>query len=429
MWEGGGTVPPELGIARRLIAREHAVHVIGDPTIDAGARAIGAGFTPWRDAPHVRSLRPEDALIRDWEITNPLAMFRAARDALLCGPTRAFAEETRAAIDAFAPDVLAADMVMIGATMAAQRSGVPVALLIPNLYPFPSAGRPMIGSGFMPAANVLGRARDAVMARVFTRLFDGGLAPVNEGRAAMGLPPLCHTFDQATSADVLLLLTSRAFDFPGPPLPANVRYVGAQLDDPVWADPWTPPWPAGDRRPLVLVGFSSTFQNQRVVLERVVAALGGLDVRGLVTVGPALDGLGSEAPVNVAVVASAPHAQVIPSASLVISHCGHGTTLKTLSHGVPLVCLPMGRDQVDNAARVVWHGAGVRLKPSASADAIRGAVATVIGEERYRRAAQSLAARLREERGATDRAVIELERLASRGLVAAAQSAEGACPP
>jgi MGT family glycosyltransferase len=414
MWEGGGTVPPELGIARRLIARGHAVHVLGDPTIEAGALQSGCGFTAWREAPHVRSLRPEDALVKDWEITNPLALFSAMRDAILCGPTGVFAQETAAAIASFAPDAVAADMVMIGSVMAAQASRLPVAVLIPNLYPFPAKGRPMIGSGFGPATNVVGRARDALMARVFRYLFDRGLGPVNDARRAMQLPPLAHTFDQATGADVMLLLTSEAFDYPGPPLPPHVRYVGAQLDDPTWAEPWTSPWPASDARPLVLVAFSSTFQNQRATLERVVLALGALDVRALVTTGPALDGLGSAAPANVAVVASAPHARIIPSASLVISHCGHGTTLKTLSHGVPLVCMPMGRDQVDNAARVAWHGAGMRIESSAPVDAIRRAVTTVLGDERYRRGAQALAARLRAESTTGDRAIAELEGLARR---------------
>src|SRR5262249_57931250 len=41
MWEGGGTVPPELGLARKLIARGHAVDVLGDPTIEAEAKQIG----------------------------------------------------------------------------------------------------------------------------------------------------------------------------------------------------------------------------------------------------------------------------------------------------------------------------------------------------------------------------------------------------
>ena len=51
MWEGGGTVPPELGLAQRLIRRDHELHVIGDPTIEPAARRVGATFTRWRDAP------------------------------------------------------------------------------------------------------------------------------------------------------------------------------------------------------------------------------------------------------------------------------------------------------------------------------------------------------------------------------------------
>src|SRR6185369_2696361 len=105
------------------------------------------------------------------------------------GPTGVFAQETAAAIASFAPDAVAADMVMIGSVMAAQASRLPVAVLIPNLYPFPAKGRPMIGSGFGPATNVVGRARDALMARVFRYLFDRGLGPVNDARRAMQLPP------------------------------------------------------------------------------------------------------------------------------------------------------------------------------------------------------------------------------------------------
>jgi len=301
--------------------------------------------------------------------------------------------------------------VLIGAMIAAEKAGVPQAVLTPNLYPFPSKGRPMIGSGALPAGGPIGCLRDTAMAVMFSRLFDSGLPPVNETRQSMGLPPLSHTFDQHARADLMLLLTSEAFDFPGPPLPANVLYVGPQLDDPIWADPWVSPWSTDDRRPLVLVGFSSTFQNQLAVLKRVAQAFSGLPMRGLITAGPALVGHTVTAPDNVAVVASAPHAAVIPQASAVVSHCGHGTALKALSHGVPLLCLPMGRDQVDNAARIVWHGAGIRLKPSASTPAIKEALQQLISDHRYRNGARALAGRIRNE-SSRDRAVEELERLA-----------------
>ena len=71
----------------------------------------------------------------------------------------------------------------------------------------------------------------------------------------------------------------------------------------------------------------------------------------------------------------------------------------------------MGRDQPDNAARVVAAGAGVALKPSAKVAAIRAAVADVLATPSYTAAARRLAATIAAE-GATDRAVAELEALA-----------------
>ena len=60
-------------------------------------------------------------------------------------------------------------------------------------------------------------------------------------------------------------------------------------------------------------------------------------------------------------------------AALVVTHCGHGTVMRALSHGRPMLCLPMGRDQNDNAARVVARGAGLRLGADAAPPAIRSA--------------------------------------------------------
>jgi UDP:flavonoid glycosyltransferase YjiC (YdhE family) len=113
------------------------------------------------------------------------------------------------------------------------------------------------------------------------------------------------------------------------------------------------------------------------------------------------------------VVSSAPHGQILPHAAVLVTHCGHGTTLKALSKGVPILCMPMGRDQGDNAARVVWHGAGIRLKPTAPASAIAAALQKLLGDDRYRRAASALRERLAAD-SKDDRAVKELERLVPR---------------
>src|SRR5918992_1613963 len=61
LWDGSGTVPPELSLARALIERGHRVTVLADPTIEPEAIAAGADFRPWRGAPPPRPRRPPDA--------------------------------------------------------------------------------------------------------------------------------------------------------------------------------------------------------------------------------------------------------------------------------------------------------------------------------------------------------------------------------
>ena len=116
--------------------------------------------------------------------------------------------------------------------------------------------------------------------------------------------------------------------------------------------------------PLVLVAMSSTFQDQIGSLQRVIDALAALPVCALVTTGPALDVAALRPASNVTVVASAPHRQVLRHTAMVITHGGHGTVVKALAAGVPMVLLPHGRDQTDTAVRVSGRGAGVMLKRS-----------------------------------------------------------------
>jgi MGT family glycosyltransferase len=402
MWEGGGTLPPELGVARRLIARGHAVHVLGDHTVIEQAVAAGCSFSPWRRAPHRTSLDPAQDPIKDWETNNPLAMIRRVRDRFIAGPAGDYAADTADAIASVRPDAVVPDFLLFGAIIAAQAAELPVAPLVPQIWALPSKGAPAFGAGFPLATGVLGRSRDAMMQRVVNRLFDRALPTLNAARHANGLAPLRSFYDQVLDTDAILVLSSATFDFASPFVPTNVSYVGPVLDDPGWAQPWQQPWPASNRDPLVLVGFSSTFQDQVPLLRRVVDALSELPVRAVVTVGQMIDAAELRATDNVAVVRSAPHEPILREASLTITHAGHGTVMKSLAAGVPMVCIPMGRDQNDNAARVVHHGAGVRLSTRASTGRIARAVHDVLAQPRYRIAAQRLATAIADESGEID---------------------------
>jgi UDP:flavonoid glycosyltransferase YjiC (YdhE family) len=94
----------------------------------------------------------------------------------------------------------------------------------------------------------------------------------------------------------------------------------------------------------------------------------------------------------------------------VITHGGHGTLMKALAAGVPVLVLPMGRDQLDNAARLTARGAGLRLRPSAKPGDIAAAVRTLLQDPTHGEAAKRMSRRLRSETE-RDRAVEELEGL------------------
>lgn len=402
MWEGGGTVPPQLGLAARLTAAGHLVHVLGDPTIGARADALGLGFTAWVQPPHRTNLEPDDDVFKDWEAANPLVMLRNARDRFMAGPAAAFADETAAVVDAFAPDLVLADGMILGSMIGAQGRGVPVAAVMPNIWMLPTPGVTPVGPGFQPAKTVLGRARDSIVRRVATRIFDGGLPALNAARSAHGLEPIDHLWDQVLACDRIFLLASRHFDAAAAHVPEHAAYLGPILDDPSWAEPFSYDWPEPDR-PLVLVGLSSTFQDQVPLLRRVVAALSSLPVRAVITLGQMVDpdDVTSTSP-HVQVVPSAPHGELLEQAKVVVSHCGHGTTMKALASSTPMVCIPMGRDQNDMAARVVDLGAGVRLSADDSVAAIAGAVGDMLRTGSHATAAGLMAGLLATEQRSVD---------------------------
>ena len=136
-----------------------------------------------------------------------------------------------------------------------------------------------------------------------------------------------------------------------------------------------------------------------------------VDCHALVTTGQGLRSHPlSRVPDNVYAVESVPHGAVLPHVQLVISHGGHGTVVRSLAAAVPVMVVPISRDQPDNAVRVVHHGAGLKMSkrssPNKFADAIRRALAD--GEMRAR--AAELAERMSPDVGAP-KAIEALEAL------------------
>ncbi|MCP2372442.1 MGT family glycosyltransferase [Agromyces terreus] len=393
VWDGGGATPPNLGIARLLVDRGHEVVVYGDPTLADAIAATGAEHRIWPTAPQRMSTALDDDVLKDWECRTQLAALTRVRDRLMTGPAARFAADVAAALDAEPFDAVLADGLLLGALVGAEARGIPTAALVGSVYLQPSRTRPPFGLGLAPAHNALGRARDRAAYALMTAAAGAGMGPVNAARAEHGLAPVRNPREQWDRADRVLVLTGSAFDDPPPDAP-NTRYVGPVLEDiPAEGSIELPP---GDA-PLVVVGLSSSYMKQADLLNRISRALASLPVRAVITTGPAIDPDEIPTSKNVVVVQSASHAELIPKAALVITHAGHGTLIKALTAGVPALCIPLGRDQPENAARAARHGVAGVLPKGADADAIATAVLDMLLEPSYRDAAVDLGGRIRAE--------------------------------
>ena len=168
----------------------------------------------------------------------------------------------------------------------------------------------------------------------------------------------------------------------------NVRQVGPVA-----------PWAAREPGEPVVVLSLSTFGFPRMAetLQKLVDATAGLDARVLVSTGPAVDPAAIRARPGVEVHRWLPHADVLPRASLLVSHGGHGSAMTALAHDVPLLVLPMDRltDQPAVGRSVEAAGAGRMLRRGASVDEVRTAMAGLLADGPHRAAAARLGAAVR----------------------------------
>ncbi len=389
-WEGGGNVTPAIEVARKMVARGHRVRFMSEECNRHEAEAVGAAFIPWRRTLNRQTRTRESQTFRDWAAATPQEGLIGIICEVWAGPALLYAQDVIEELRREPADLVVTNELLFGVMAGCESIGQRFVNLCPNISLTPLPGIPPLGPGLQPARNEEERALHAEIARGSVEMFDSGLPALNAARAELGLEPLEHLLDQLWRADANLLATSRAFDFPADSLPAHTRYVGPQIGDPAWARPWNSPWPSSDRRPLVSVGFSTTFQNHAAVLQKVIDALAHLPVRVLVTLGGSINTDELRASDNCVLVESAPHSAVMREAALVVTHGGHGTTMRALLNRLPMLVIPHGRDQNDNAVRVTERGAGLSLMPDASVENIRAACERLLGDPSFRAAARRL---------------------------------------
>lgn len=352
-WAGGGNVPPLTVLAGTLAGQGHRVRVLGPRGMAARFSGAGIAFQAHRSADEWTDGHPID-----WSGPPPT---EAQRMAYL----RGMAEDVLAECDREPADALVVDYMQSDALAAAEATSLPFAAFVHTLY-----------------ARVAAADRSPMAAFA-------DLDRINSLRETLGVAPLSRVTRALDRAARVLVATVPALDRPLVPLPANVRYVGPLIEPPGPDHAWAPPEPAD--LPLVVVSLSTTPMGEVPVLQRIVDALADEPLRVLVTVGDHVPAAALRPAPNSVVSGYVRHSAVLPHAKLVVSHAGLGTVSAALSFGLPMVCVPLGREQPANAEAVEAVGAGRWLHRDAGLEELREVVRDVVSGEQYRRAAGSAA--------------------------------------
>ena len=379
---------PMLALGTALVARGHEVHLETWKRWRGHAEAAGMRFAA---APEYQVFpTPETKHVQPYA-----AAVRAAR-------------ETGEVVAEIRPDIAVADIMTPAAALAAELAGVPVGTLVPHVLPKMAPGFPIYSIGARLPRTRLGSALwRRAGERFVTPALELGREQFNESRRRLGLAPVpwVHT---GLSRECTLVATLAVLEYPRE-WPPWAKVVGPLM----WEPPGERVDPPPGEGPVVLVAPSTAHDGGHRLLRAALAGLAREPVRVIASSNGREPDPPVEVPANGVLVPWLSYAKTMPACDVVVCHGGHGTLMRALTNGCPVVVCPAAGDMAENASRVDWAGVGVRLPwRFATPRGVRAAVGRVLREPRIRERADEVARRAAGH-DARARAVDELEAWAS----------------
>jgi UDP:flavonoid glycosyltransferase YjiC (YdhE family) len=384
---------PMIALGRALAARGH------DVTLQTWER--------WRDCVEAEGLTfaaaPEYAAFPNGGAgSQPLDFYEAVVYAT---------KDTLPLVEDLKPDVVVADILTLAPALAAEIADVPLATLIPHVYPESEPGFPIYSLGARLPRTALGRAFWHWAHRPVQNGLELGRHQLNHTREQVRLPALDYTHG-GTSRELALVATFPQLEYPRAwgGWGSNAHVVGPLMWEPPAADVELPP---GDL-PLVLVAPSTAQDPSHRMLLAALRGLASAPVRVLATWNRRLPPRSLPVPANARVVDWVSYSRTMPHCDVVVCHAGHGTLVRALACGCAVVACPAIGDMNENAARLAWAGAGIRVPQRfISPRPLRLAVEQALGEPSIRARARDLA-RWADRHDAGTAAAILVEQLADQ---------------
>jgi UDP:flavonoid glycosyltransferase YjiC (YdhE family) len=267
-------------------------------------------------------------------------------------------------VDTWKPGVIVRDPLEFGAYIAAEHYGVPHATIIWATY--------ISAKALCPEA-ILGLRRRY-------GLPDDAELDTLDRYLVLDFLPSSWTFPHLPYPPV-------AYRFCAPPFDLS---SGGRLPD------WMETLPD---QPTVYATLGTTFNQSPATFRSILTALSTEAVNLIMTVGWSMDPkqFGPQ-PDYIKIEQYIPQTLLLPHCDALIFHGGYNSLLSALWHGLPMVIAPVGAgDQWATGWRCADVGAGVLVEGNPpTAEAMRAAVKTVLGQPGYRARAQELQREIKE---------------------------------
>ena len=387
--ELSGHLNPMTTLGRELKRRGHRVTVVARLDGRRKAEAAGLGFAAIGTEEF-----PEGAIRANSAELGRLSGMKAMRFTaeLLRRGTATILEEAPEIVAREKMDALLVDQVAPAGETVADQLGLPCVVVCNALALNPDPGVP---PGVLPwryLPGPLGRLRNAFGDAVFRWVGRPVMNEIADRRTQLGLPPLK---DEAFASSALAQIAQQPafFDFPRRALPDRFHFTGPWHDGGS-ADEIAFPWDKLDGRPLIYASMGTLQNRLEFIFQTIAAACVGLDMQLVISLGSRdqdADALAAKFPGSPIVVPFAPQLALLKKASLIITHAGLNTALESLSHGLPMVAIPITNDQPGVASRLAYLGAAEVVQAGKlSVPRLRAALEKVISDPRYRETAQRL---------------------------------------
>jgi UDP:flavonoid glycosyltransferase YjiC (YdhE family) len=364
-----------IALGRALLARGHDVTLQTWRRWEQQVRGEGMAFAP---APEYQVF-PQGP--------EPLDFYEAVAHA---------ARDTAPLVRDLAPDVVVADILTLAPALAGECEGRPVATLIPHVYPHGRPEHPIYSLGARMPRTAAGRRLWRRAHPIVQKGLERGRRELNETRARLGLPAL-ERVHGGISEDLAIVATFPQLEYPRA-WPPSVHVVGPLMWEPpegleeTGGDVLEKAFAERDERPLVMIAPSTAQDAEHRMLRAALLGLADLPVRVVGTYNRRLPRRPLPVPDNARVLDWLVYSREMPRCEVVVCHAGHGTLARALSYGCAVVACPAVGDMNENAARLDWAGAGVRVpRRFVGPRTLRLAVERVLGDAGIRERAGEFA--------------------------------------